>query len=416
MSCRRSYFLQGYAPTRCVSEGRPRLRVGLVALILLWPASVLAQEPAIEVLPPLVAQVRPADDEPKFPFLAALPWDRWYVSGEYLVWWLQEGRIPGHLAAGPAGSAGIPGQDGSEYIYGPGRLATRHGNRFVGTRITLGCWIDVARTWAIEGEAFFLERDSTAYEKVSNGDPVLAVPWFDPAKGKADSHIVAGAVPGGTRHGGMVGYTRVELFGQQVNVVRALYPDWLTQLDLIIGTRFLELRDRADPTTASRLYPDGSLIIGTEDHLRAHNFFYGGQVGLRGKCGWGRWGFDGRGLAAFGGNRQLIRAWGYTITHDPTERKVENHGLFVHPSNSGRFERTIFDMVYEVGANVRCQLTDRIQLFAGYTLILWLNPIRAGDQIDLVIDPSQTIARPAIPWQEDLLWAQGLNVGMQFRW
>lgn len=349
------------------------------------------------------------------PFLSWSAWDRLYASGEYLMWWLQRGRIPGLLAEGPPGTSAIPGQDpGAHWIYGPGRLETRHDDRFCGARVTLGCWLDIEQLWAIEGEAFFLERDSTAFEAVSDGSTTLAVPRFNPATGKVESHIVAGDLPGGRREGGMVGYTRVELFGQQVNLVRALQPEWLSQLDLLIGARFLQMRDRADPTTAS--YPDSSSIIGTEDHFRAHNFFYGGQIGARGRFDWGRWGVDARGLAAFGAERQLVRAWGYTINHDPTSRQVREHGLFIYPSNAGRFQRTTFDMVYEVGANLRYQLTDRIQFFGGYTLILWCFPVRAGDQIETSVDPAQTMPRPTIPWRDDLMWAQGLNLGMRVGW
>lgn len=383
--------------------------------MILLPAGALAQQGATQIVTP--PEEAGASSETLSPWFSWLPWDRWYGSGEYLLWWLQEGRVPGLLSAGLPATAAIPGQDpDARWINGPGRLQTRHGDRFCGARVTIGYWLDAEETWAMEAEAFFLERDSTEFEAVSDGNPTLAVPRFDPAKGKVDSYIVAGDVPGGTRGGGMVGYTRVELFGQQVNLVRAIDSVWLSQLHFLIGARFLEMRDRADPTTISRLYPDGSSLIGTEDHLRAHNFFYGGQIGARGRFDWGRWAIDARGLAAFGADRQLVRAWGYTISQNPQSRQIQPHGLFVYPSNSGRFERNAFDMVYEVGANLRYQLTDRIQFFGGYTLILWCFPIRAGDQIDRVVDPTQTIARPAIPWRDDLLWAQGLNLGVRFGW
>ncbi|MBM4073877.1 MAG: hypothetical protein FJ271_33905 [Planctomycetes bacterium] len=388
-------------------------------LMIALPAMARAQDGPTQLLASTLApsEELSSSGEALTPLVSSRPWERWYGSAEYLLWWLQEGRIPGLLSAGMPGTSAIPGQDpDARWINGPGRLQTRHGDRFCGIRATLGCWLDAEETWAIEGEAFFLERDSTEFEAVSDGNPTLAVPRFNPAKGIVESHIVAGAVPGGTRGGGMVGYTRVELFGQQANLVRAVDVPWLSQLDLLLGVRFLEMRDRADPTTVSRLYPDGSSIIGTEDHLRAHNFFYGGQIGARGRFDWRRWTIDGRGLAAFGADRQLVRTWGYTITHARQSRRVDTHGLFIYPSNSGRFQRNTFDMVYEVGANLRYQLTDCIQFFGGYTLILWCFPIRAGDQIDTVVDPSQAIARPTIPWRDDLLWAQGLNLGLRFGW
>jgi hypothetical protein len=82
----------------------------------------------------------------------------------------------------------------------------------------------------------------------------------------------------------------------------------------------------------------------------------------------------------------------------------------------------VLDAVYETGVNIGWQLTEHWQIFAGYTFFGWQNPIRAGDQVDLVVNSTQITgllvgpARPTIPFKEDFFWAQGVNVGLAFRW
>jgi hypothetical protein len=63
----------------------------------------------------------------------------------------------------------------------------------------------------------------------------------------------------------------------------------------------------------------------------------------------------------------------------------------------------------------------------GYSLIYWTRVVRAGEQIDLSLNPNflpdepetATIAgaqRPAFAWQETSLWAQGFNLGLELTW
>jgi hypothetical protein len=94
----------------------------------------------------------------------------------------------------------------------------------------------------------------------------------------------------------------------------------------------------------------------------------------------------------------------------------------VLPSNPGTFTHTAVNGVFEVNANLGCQLTRHWRFLVGYTLLLWDKPIRAGDQVDLVVNPTQLAgplvgpARPSIPFKEDFFWAQGLNTGLELRW
>src|SRR5947209_6202368 len=48
---------------------------------------------------------------------AELDESRWYVQGDYLVWWLRRDRVPPLLTTSPAASLGIIGQPGTAVVY-----------------------------------------------------------------------------------------------------------------------------------------------------------------------------------------------------------------------------------------------------------------------------------------------------------
>jgi hypothetical protein len=351
------------------------------------------------------------------------PADCWYARAEYLVWWLREGHLPPALTTSSFASQGLLGRSDTVVLYGDGTLRTRHDDRFVGTRLTLGWWLDPEHALALEGSAFFLERDSTYFKATSNGSTLLARPYLNALDGTPASEIIAGPAPDGLRSGGFNGYSRIELFGQELNLVAPLDDDGDWCLDLLAGVHCLQLRDRLDLTAVSKLLPDQAVLLGESDHFRVENRFYGGQAGLRARRVQGRWSLDLRGEVALGADTQEVRTFGDHLRQAPTQRVDAPFGLAVLPSNRGRFHRATFDAVSEVGVNVGFQLTSRLRLFAGYTFLSWANPIRASDQLDLAVNPVQLTTgqpaaplRPAIPFKEDFFWAQGVNAGLELRW
>jgi hypothetical protein len=341
-----------------------------------------------------------------------------YGGAEYVLWWLREGRMPALLTTSSFASRGLLGRPDTEVLYGDDRIETRHGDRFNGTRLTLGYWLTDDHSLAIEGSAVFLERDSTHFKATSDGNVLLARPYFSALDGSPQSEIIADP----TRSGGFVGYSRVELFTQEANLVLPLTASPAFRLDLLAGAKFLQMRDRADFTAAGKSLPDEATIFGLEDHLRVHDFFYGGQLGLRGEYTLGRWFVNVRGEAALGGNAQQVRTFGERITQTPLLRATEPFGLAVLPTNTGTFQRTVVDCVYEVNVNLGYHLTRGWRIFVGYTFLGWNNSIRAGDQVDLTVNPTQLTgplvgpARPGIPFKEDFFWAQGVNTGLEYRW
>jgi hypothetical protein len=324
----------------------------------------------------------------------------WSVDADFILWWLRRGRVPAILTSG------------SEVVYGDERLETRHGDRFNGLRFAVEYRGESGL--GVEGRGFFLERDSTYFKATSHGDHPLALAFFNTATGRPDSLTVAG--PG--LSGGFVGYSRIELFGEEVNTVAPLIEGESGRIDLLAGARFLQMRDRFHDTATSRTLPAQDVLTGVVDNYRTGNAFYGGQVGVRGEWWWQRFFIQARGTAALGADDQKVRTFGQRVLQTSTGRIEVHSGLHVQGPSAGRFTRCAVDGVGEVALNLGYAVTDHVRVTVGYTFLDWFAPLRAGDQVDRVVNPvpGSAPARPAIPFKSDSLWAQGLNVGLEVRW
>ena len=93
-------------------------------------------------------------------------------------------------------------------------------------------------------------------------------------------------------------------------------------------------------------------------------------------------------------------------------------------SNIGKYTNDEFAVVPEIGLRVGAQLTDRVRAFVGYNFIYWSSVARAGDQIDLRVNPNlippQTppVTGPLVPAPRTVstdYWLQGISVGGEVR-
>ena len=74
-------------------------------------------------------------------------------------------------------------------------------------------------------------------------------------------------------------------------------------------------------------------------------------------------------------------------------------------------------MQRHLSLNLAWQPLPWLSVFGGYTFLWWVNPIRAGDQVDTTLNLTGAgPIRPAIPFKQDSLTAHGLNAGLAFRW
>jgi hypothetical protein len=348
--------------------------------------------------------------------------ERLRIDVDFLYWFLERMRAPALLTGGTPESGGVLGRPGTEILYGDDRLESRHG-RYVGVRFDLDYWFDDARTCGLDVSAFFLERDSSNFTVKWNTVPFLARPYADASDGGQQAYVIAGPSPGvGDLTGAFNAYSRIELFGQDANFLCALGRGECWKLDGLVGFRFLQMRERLDLTGVSKILPDESILLSATDHFDTFDKFFGVQAGLTGEARRGRWFVEGRTALSIGGDDQQIRTYGDRIYQTPEERLTTNYGVLVLPGNRGTFERGAFDFVTEVRLNVGCDLTEHVRARVGYSLITWLNPVRPGDQVapvnpaEVAPGAPQFTGKPSVPFREDFFWAQGVNVGLEFRW
>ena len=345
------------------------------------------------------------------------------VSADYLYWFIRNTAVPPLLTTGPANSTATIGQPGTQIAYGDDRLQSRHDDRYIGLRFVLDWWLDDARTVALHGSAFFLERDSSNFT-VPWQTGTLARPYVDAATGAYGSAVVAGPAPGiGQLTGSVNIYSRIELFGQDLGGLAILGRGDGWQVGGILGTKFLQMRERLDITATSRLLPDQTTLFGTTDHFHTFDHYYGAQTGLVGEFrATDRLTLRLQGTVGLGVDDQEIRTYGNQVFQTPLLRTTKNYGLYVLPSNTGNFERADFDTVSEASLSLAWNVTGRITLHLGYSLLVWANPVRPGDQITPInlsqVAPGGLVgpAQPQIPWKTDLLLVHGANAGLEFRW
>jgi hypothetical protein len=356
--------------------------------------------------------------------------DRFYFTGEYLLWWAKGQRVPPLVTTGPdeaSGMNGILGQPGTVILFGGDTVS---GGVRAGGRFTAGLWLDDEHALGLDASFFFLGQRSFHFIAGSDAFPVLARPFFSLNSG-------AESAEESTTPGRSVGSVTVEgpsrLWGIESNLNCQLCCGCLGRLNVLGGFRYLELDEGLHVTESLLALPGAGTFagsrIGVSDRFDTVNRFYGGQAGLVYSMEWDRWSLDCRGKVALGDDHEVVTIGGNQVIVSPGGAvTTANGGLLALPSNSGRFSRDRFAVVPEVGATVGFQVTEWCRLTMGYSFLYWSSVVRPGDQIDRVIDVTQIPnfnvpgarptgqARPAPTLHDTDYWAQGINFGVEFRY
>jgi hypothetical protein len=360
-----------------------------------------------------------------------------YVRAEYLLWFAKKQQAPPVLVIGTPG-------DPSAAVVGGGSLDFQNDTRH-GGRLTFGCWLDMKQTWAIEASLLFWPEHSSKFTASSTGTPILSVPFVNVLTGEASNLILAMPPTPPPLTFSQAGTSEIEtrdrLWGAEVNCRRELCRRCRVQVDLLAGIRYLELEEDLNLTntttfSAAPIIPSDATII-FSDRFGTRNQFIGPQIGLSSEFNYRCFFVNLWGKAAVGNNHQTVLIDGNTVSRAPPPTLLGNQdlpgGIFTQASNLGRFERDVFAFVPEAGINLGYQCSPQLRVFGGYSILFINNVVRPGEQIDTTINPTANVVlasvfnpvappafvpspRPAFTFRDSEFWAQGFNLGVEFRY
>ena len=349
---------------------------------------------------------------------------QWYVAAEALVWWVKSYGVPPLVTVGPAFSGANVSVPGVRSIYGAEAVDV---NPRYGGRLTLGYWLNPC--WAVELSGFYVRPTSDQFTATSGDVPNddLARPFYDLNRGIESSEIIG-------RPGVAAGFVSVTttstFYGAELNGRYKYWQGANNRLDLIGGIRYLYLDEQLSISEQSRGLAGAGPFAGFDrfltDDYRTENRFLGAQVGAIFEHVRGRWTFDLRAKVALGYTRQRAEITGNISPLSGGGLPDLPGGLLALNSNIGTYSQRQMSIVPEVGFNVGYDVSSRLRVYAGYSILYWTNVSRPGQQIDRVLDvnripdfpaaPATSTIRPVNPRGSENLWAQGVNFGLIYRW
>ena len=375
------------------------------------------------------------------------PPEAWWVDAEYLYWWTKGMKnTPPLVTTSNDVDLGRIGETSTRVLFPTAALFQAPGS---GGRIRFGHWWNAEHTQGIAADLWGLNGPSERFSASSASTPLLARPFFDSSSGSQNAEVVA--IPGTpSRSGGVSVDADSDLYSGgiawrwQLGVLRPsrarpcrnapasfhFLPRGDIRLDFTCGYRYARLQERLS------IFENVTLSSGdrfdVEDHFRTTNDFNGAEIGLLYTHHHCRWSFELRPRIAFGGVRQRTQINGNTRSTPSGGTPINESGglLALEGTNIGSFTRDEFSILPQVDARFGYRIMDRLTLTLGYSFLYWMRVARPGEQIDFRVNPnyfpsSNPFAPPPTPplgprdprpqFADAAFWAQGLNLGLEYR-
>ena len=356
--------------------------------------------------------------------------DRAWWRAEYLVWWTDGMDLPPLVTSSPPGTpigeAGRLGFPDTNVLFG--NQSINRGSTG-GVRTSSGYWFTPDRRFGVTSELFRLRNQSDGYSAAGDGDPILARPYFNIVTGAEDARLISypGAATGSIQ---IRSKNKLEslMFAGKFGLTPA--PNWQFEscerprsVYWTLGYRRLKLEDNLHFTNDVDVIDGPFDSSSITEHFATKNKFDGVQLGFTYQTDFPRARLESRMRVALGNNKQTINVGGSNVlTTGGIVDPVIDSGFLAQATNSGNFTRDVFTMIPELGVTLGIRFTDRIHGTIGYTILYYPNVVRAGDQIDTDLNPTQFdggalvgAPRPRLRFIDGDFYAHGLNLGAEVR-
>ena len=354
-----------------------------------------------------------------------------WVQAEYLLWWLRGNSLPPLVTTSSAGTprseAGVLGEPNTQILFGDGRVddEARSGFR-TSLGVRLGHWFDALMESELQFDYLWLGDAQTSGDFQANSAEyaILARPFFNAELGQQDAQLIS-------YPGVIAGDVQLETSSDLLAAGVLFRQGWLCgsrgRLEWLAGYRYLQLQEQLAAHEALVVTdPGGSVTVGTTfdilEEMSTWNEFHGGDLGLQWWTHAHGWTVEVVTKIAVGGIARTVDIGGDTLIESPGDSPVlVPGGLLALPTNIGRHHSSRFAAVPELSIKLRRQLTHHLILTVGYSLVVVDHVVRTGDQLDLVVNPTQIsggtlsgAARPAVWMNDSTLWLHGFNVGLEW--
>ena len=352
------------------------------------------------------------------------PRPRLYARSEYLYGWTKGANLPPLATTSTVGTgqndAGVLGLASTSILFGD--MKSDESGKSAG-RFTLGMWLDQEAQDRLEFVYMYMGGEAEEFFRSEADHPILARPFLDVSTFTQDARLIAfgGLVEGSLLIEADNNFQSFEIHQRK----RHNDMQWGT-IDFLIGYRASRLNDdlTIGETTRSLSGATAGTVFELVDEFDAVSTFHGAQIGLgiqprrRGRL-------DCECLLKFalGTTNYNANVQGTTTTREVGGGvTTEDSGLLALGTNSGEFEDNEFSAMSELELTLSWEMRPSLVFSFGYSVIFWSDVMRAGEQVDLGVNPTQIppdtlmgLARPEFPNNLSSYWIQALRFGVESR-
>lgn len=351
----------------------------------------------------------------------------WWGRAELLGWNIHGDRLPSLITSSPAGTdpalAGRLGEPTTTVLFGGDRVDSglRAGGRFTG-----GVWFNENRLWGGELSFFGLDGPNSDFTVSSNGDPILARPFFntDPGIDRQDTQLLA--LPGLAS-----GSFRVDNDGQiysaalairrntRCRTVTRLQREIQQRVDIVSGFRYLRYAEDLDmfevlqPT--GMFFAPGTLYELT-DRITTENDFYGAEFGMDFFRQRRRLLFEMSWRLALGNMRRRVYANGdTTLTVPGSNVPMTIPGGFYIAADGLQGSDDEFSVIPQARIALGFFMRHNLQFNIGYDFMFINNVVRPSTAINPRFPGSRLVSGvggDTLTFVSTDLWLQGLSGGL----